>query len=123
MRNSKSWLDFSRATARHLTRVGPLALACILALSFSGQTVLAQYQPIPNYVGIGAGLQFRTDINIHLSGVTPIAPRLVSLNFAQLPHEQDGQLYWCPDCQQTNPCLGAGTGALALGSGGHFSCS
>jgi Pectate lyase superfamily protein len=123
MRNSKSWLDVSRAAARHLTRVGPLALVCIFVLSLPGQSVLAQYQPIPNYVGIGAGLQFRTDINNHLSGVTPIAPRLVSLNFAQLPHEQDGQLYWCPDCQQTNPCLGSGTGALALGSGGHFSCS
>ena len=83
----------------------------------------AQYQPIPNYIGIGAGLQFRTDINNHLSGVTAIAPRLVSLRFAQLPAEQDGQMYWCPDCQQTNPCQSGGTGALALGFRGQWSCS
>jgi hypothetical protein len=56
------------------------------------------------YTGIGAGQKFRNDVNNHLSGVTPIAPRIVSLPFAQLPSEQDGQEYWCLDCMRSNPC-------------------
>src|SRR5580698_813338 len=83
----------------------------------------AQYRAIPNYVGIGAGLQFRNDVNNHLSGITPIAPRIVTLPFLQLPTEQDGQEYWCSDCQATSPCLGVGHGALALGVQGQWSCT
>lgn len=40
-----------------------------------------------------------------------------------MPTEQEAQEYWCPDCQQTNPCQGAGHGALALGSQGQWSCT
>lgn len=85
----------------------------------------AQYQPIPNYTGVGAGQQFRDDINNHLSGVTPIAPVLVPLNFASLSAtpEQDGQLYWCRDCLQAPVCTNGGGGALALGSGGEWTCN
>src|SRR5579883_1411651 len=83
----------------------------------------AQYQAIPDYSGVGAGAEFRADINNHLSGVTPIAPRLVSLPYAQLPAEQDGQLYWCPDCQETTPCTGGGTGAMAIGANGQWTCA
>jgi hypothetical protein len=83
----------------------------------------AQFRAIPNYVGVGAGLQFRNDINNHFSGAATIAPRIASLPFAQLPTEQEAQEYWCPDCQQTNPCQGAGHGALALGSQGQWSCT
>src|ERR1700722_14767749 len=83
----------------------------------------AQFRPIPNYVGIGAGAQFRNDLNNHLSGAAAVAPRIVSLPLAQLPAEQDGQEYWCSDCQQTNPCLSSGQGALALGSQGKWSCT
>ena len=52
-----------------------------------------------------------------------MAPRLVQLTFAQLPQEQDGQLYWCKDCQQTNPCQGGGGGSLVTGAQGRWSCS
>ena len=83
----------------------------------------AQFRPIPNYVGIGAGAQFRNDINNHLSGAASVAPRIVSLPLGQLPTEQDGQEYWCSDCKQTNPCVGSGLGALALGSQGQWSCT
>jgi hypothetical protein len=83
----------------------------------------AQFRPIPNYVGIGAGAQFRNDINNHLSGAAAVAPRIVSLPLAQLPIEQDGQEYWCSNCQQTNPCQASGQGALALGSQGQWSCT
>jgi len=83
----------------------------------------AQFRAIPNYIGVGAGLQFRNDINNHFSGGAPITPRIASVLFAQLQTELEGQEYWCSDCQQTNPCLGTGSGALALGSHGQLSCT
>src|ERR1700722_1596110 len=104
--------------AATLTVLGALAIVAMAA-----PPALAQYRAIPNYVGIGAGLQFRNDVNNHLSGVTPISPRIVSLPFLQLPGEQDGQEYWCMACQQTLPCQGAGLGALAVGSQGQWSCT
>ncbi|MGH7837224.1 MAG: hypothetical protein ACREQC_05275, partial [Candidatus Binataceae bacterium] len=84
----------------------------------------SQYQPIPNYTGVSAGQQFRDDINNHLSGQTPVSPRMVPLNYALLAAtpEQDGQLYWCLDCIQAPMCSGGGTGAMALGSGGQWTC-
>jgi len=60
-------------------RRGFVPAAGALILLLSGARAWAQYSPIPNYVGIGAGQQFRNDINNHLSGVTP------------MPAEQDGQ--------------------------------
>src|SRR6266481_10222834 len=96
--------------------------AIVLCVIACGSAV-AQYQPIPNYTGVGAGQRFRNDINNHLSGVTPIAPRIVSLPFAQLPSEQDGQEYWCLDCMRSNPCAGGGAGALAVGQRGAWSCT
>src|ERR1700687_1299404 len=82
-----------------------------LAIWVAAATVAhAQFRPIPNYVGIGAGAQFRNDVNNHLSGAAAVAPRLVSLPLAQLPTEQDGQEYWCSNCKQTDPCLSSGQG-------------
>ena len=49
----------------------------------------ASYQPIPNFTGLGAGLQFRQAINDRFSGIQPIAPTVVKLAFANLPTEQD----------------------------------
>ena len=102
---------------RNVVSVTIVASLCMLAAVARGQ-----YQAIPNYTGIGAGASFRDDINNHLAGVTPIAPRLVGLPFAQLPTEQDGQLYWCQDCQQSLPCSAGGTGAMALGAHGQWAC-
>src|SRR5579859_1106207 len=99
------------------------ASAALVALALLPGAPRAQYRAIPNYTGIGAGAQFRGDINNHLSGVTPIAPRLVNLPFSQLPVEQDGQLYWCQDCQQVTPCAGSGTGAVAIGAHGQWACA
>jgi hypothetical protein len=96
---------------------------CALVIWVAAATVAhAQFRPIPNYVGIGAGAQFRNDINNHLSGAAAVAPRIVSLPLGQLPTEQDGQEYWCADCKQTNPCLGGGQGALAVGMQGQWNC-
>jgi hypothetical protein len=95
----------------------------LAAVSLTG-IARAQYQPIPNYTGVGAGQQFRDDINNHLSGVTPVTPRMVPLNYAALATtpEQDGQLYWCLDCIAAPVCVGGGSGAMALGSGGQWTC-
>src|ERR1700741_401861 len=106
--------------------LGFVAIACAgvgaIALAVSAN---AQYQPIPNYTGVGAGQQFRDDINNHLSGITPITPKLVPLNFALLATtpEQDGQLYWCRDCLAAPVCVGGGGGSVALGSGGQWTCN
>lgn len=110
--------------ASRLVRYAILVIAFSVCLvSLPGKKANAQYVPIPNYTGIGAGQQFRNDLNNHLSGVTAVAPRLVPLTFAQLPTEQNGQLYWCTDCEQTNPCQSGGGGALAIGAQGQWSCT
>jgi hypothetical protein len=121
MQNRQQTKYISRA-GRFILLALKLLILKILILSWAapGQ---AQYQPIPNYTGIGAGQQFRNDINNHLSGKTAVSPRLVSLPFAQLPTETDGQMYWCQDCQLTVPCTAGGTGGLALGSRGQWSCA
>src|SRR5580658_6617179 len=66
------------------------------------------YQPIPNFTGVGAGLQFREAINQRFSGTQPIAPSIVTPTFANLPPEQDGMLLFCKDCRSATPCVGGG---------------
>ena len=36
----------------------------------------AQYKPIPGYIRVNPGFEFRNDINTHLWGAAPIAPRI-----------------------------------------------
>jgi hypothetical protein len=81
------------------------------------------YPPIPNFTGVGAGLQFRQAINDRFSGVQPIAPTIVSLTFANLPTELDGGLIYCNNCAKTNPCTGGGSGAYAMGQNGQWTCA
>ncbi len=81
------------------------------------------YQPIPNFTGPGAGLEFRTAINDRFSGNQLISPRFANLAFANLPAEQDGLLIYCTDCQRTIPCAGSGSGAWAFGQGGQWTCA
>jgi hypothetical protein len=108
------------------------AILAICALAFAlafAPVAMAQsggvpnYQVIPNYSGIGAGQQFRNDINNHLSGVTPIAPRIVTISYSQLPPEQDGQQFYLRDGTAGNPCTGGGHGAYAFGVQGAWVCS
>jgi len=98
-------------------------LGSLLALAAMAGSAAAQYQPIPNFTGIGAGFNFRQAINQHLSGAQSIAPQIVGLPFASLPTEQDGLLLWCKDCQATAPCIAAGAGAWAMGSRGTWTCA
>ncbi len=81
------------------------------------------YQPIPNFTGVGAGLQFRESINDRFSGAQPIFPLLVAPSFANLPAEQDGLLVYCQDCKRATPCVNGGGGAWAVGTRGQWSCS
>jgi hypothetical protein len=43
--------------------------------------------------------------------------------FANLGTPANGTLYFCPDCTVTNPCAGAGTGALAKRLNGVWVCN
>jgi Concanavalin A-like lectin/glucanases superfamily/Pectate lyase superfamily protein len=97
-------------------------LGSLLALAAMASAAAAQYQPIPNFTGIGAGYDFRQAINQRFSGATAIEPKVVSYSYAGLPSEQDGDLLWCQDCLRTTPCSGGGAGAWARGSRGQWSC-
>ena len=81
------------------------------------------YQPIPNFTGVGAGLQFREAINQRFSGSQPISPAIVTPTFANLPAEQDGMLLFCKDCRSATPCVSGGAGAWALGTRGQWACA
>jgi Pectate lyase superfamily protein/Concanavalin A-like lectin/glucanases superfamily len=81
------------------------------------------YQPIPNFTGVGAGLQFRQAINDRFSGAQPILPLVVGPSFANLPAEQDGVMLYCKDCKRATPCVSGGSGAWALGTRGQWSCA
>lgn len=103
---------------------GPLAMLVTVA-SVSAQNLPppGAYQTIPNFTGVGAGLQFRQAINDRFSGAQRVAPAIATVSFANLPLEQDGTLLYCQDCKLTSPCAGTGTGAWALGARGHWSCA
>src|SRR5208283_1594715 len=113
----------------HLPRIALIVGVCTLALYASpvqSQQNLPPpggYQPIPNFTGTDAGLDFRNAINDRLSGVQPIAPRVGTVPFANLGAEQDGSLLYCADCQATLPCSPGGTGAWASGTMGQWQCN
>ncbi len=100
-----------------------LVLGGLLITAAMGGAAAAQYQPIPNFTGIGAGFNFRQSINQRFSGAAAISPQFVNLPFASLPAEQDGLLLWCKDCQATAPCTSGGAGAWARGARGAWSCA
>ncbi|HKV56360.1 MAG TPA: glycosyl hydrolase family 28-related protein [Candidatus Binataceae bacterium] len=97
--------------------------AALIVAGFRAVPALAQYQQIPNFIGTGAGGQFRSAVNARLSGSEPISPTLVPLSFSALPAEHDGALYWCRDCQKSVTCAGGGNGAFAFGENGQWSCA
>jgi hypothetical protein len=85
----------------------------------------AQYNPIPNSTGTLAGGQFRSALNNKLSGAdtTGISPVWVPINFANLPATvQNGQIFYLIDGAPGTPCAGGGTGAVATGVNGQWSC-
>jgi hypothetical protein len=98
-------------------------LGSLLIVTALAGAAAAQYQPIPNFTGIGAGFDFRQAINQRLSGTQSIAPQIVGLTFANLPAERDGLVLWCKDCQATAPCSASGAGAWATGARGAWACA
>jgi hypothetical protein len=100
-------------------------LGSLLALAAMAGTAAAQYQPIPNFTGIGAGFNFRQAINQRFSGAAPISPQIIGYFFGSLPAEQDGLLAYCKDCTSATSCCGGGTGAgaWAFGQRGQWTCS
>ena len=91
-----------------------LAPSILIAVGVRAQNLPppGAYKPIPNFTGVGAGVQFRQGINDRLSGVQAIAPTIVSLAFANLPTEQDGGLVYCNNCTKTNPCARSSSSAI-----------
>ncbi len=113
----------------HLPRTAIVISVLVLALAASPAHTQQNlpppggYQPIPNFTGQDAGLDFRNAINDRFSGVQPIAPRVGSVPFASLGPEQDGAVLYCSDCQATLPCTAGGTGAWASGTMGQWQCN
>jgi len=121
-------MDLKRKISRTLRGVTFAAMILLVA----SVEALAQnlpppgaYQPIPNFTGVGAGLQFREAINDRFSGAQPIAPTLVPVNAAQLAATPaiNGGLLYCTNCQGNASCSSGGSGAVALGMGGYWNCN
>jgi len=113
----------------HLPRIA-IAIYVVLLVLIASPGLTQQnspppggYQPIPNFTGTDAGLDFRNAINDRFSGVQQIAPRVGSVPFASLGPEQDGSLLYCSDCQATLPCSAGGTGAWASGTKSQWLCT
>lgn len=98
-------------------------LGSLAFLLIAAGTAAAQYQPIPNFTGVGAGYNFRQAINQRFSGAQSISPTIVSLPFSSLPAERDGSILWCNDCESATPCTGGGRGAFARGTRGIWACA
>jgi len=69
-----------------------ILLGSLATLTVMAGIAAAQYQPIPNFTGIGAGFNFRQAINQRFSGAESIAPQIAGLTFTNLPAESDGLL-------------------------------
>jgi hypothetical protein len=116
----------SKRLIRRVLAVFALATAvALLQVEVSAQNLPppGAYQPIPNFTGVGAGVQFRQAINDRFSGVQPVSPAIASIAFASMPAEVDGMIVFCKDCKRATPCMAGGGGAWALGARGQWSCS
>jgi hypothetical protein len=125
-------MDFRRKispTIRRMTQRSMMTIAALILIAASADAPAQNlpppgaYQPIPNFTGVGAGLQFREAINQRFSGAEPIAPSIVTPTFANLPPEQDGTVLYCKDCRSAVPCVSGGAGAWALGTRGQWACA
>jgi len=99
-------------------------ILCLYFLTSHPSFLAAQYNPIPNFTGTLAGQQFRNALNNKLGGSDTIAPQLTHLYFYQLPAAPvTGQMYYLIDGTPGVPCKGGGSGALAFGVNGKWTCS
>jgi hypothetical protein len=98
---------------------------CLALISYllNPLSSFAQYAPIPNFTGTLAGQQFRNAINNKLSGTDNISPQLTHIYAYQLPATvTNGQLYYVADGAPGTPCRGGGSGAIAMGVDGKWTC-
>ncbi len=121
-------MDLKRKISRTLRGVTLAAMIPLLASAQARAQNLpppGSYQPIPDFTGVGAGLQFREAINDRFSGAQPIAPTLVPVTAAQLVAMPaiDGGLLYCSNCQGNSSCSSGGTGSVAFGMGGDWNCN
>jgi hypothetical protein len=97
-------------------------IVAVLAIAGSAAAQTGPYRPIENIKGVDSGQKWLDAENARYSGKVPISPTLVSLKCNQLPPEKDGAMYYCVDCQRTNPCSCGGSGSFAFGDRGTWSC-
>jgi len=121
-------MDLKRKISRALRDVTFAAMILLIASAGARAQNLpppGAYQPIPNFTGVGAGLQFREAINDRFSGAQPIAPTLVPVTAAQLAAVPaiNGGLLYCSNCQGNSSCSPGGTGSVAFGMGGDWNCN
>src|SRR5271163_2274325 len=103
---------------------GPIAmLVAVASVSAQNLPEPGAYQAIPNFTGVGAGLQFRQAINDRFSGAQRVAQAIGTVSFANLPLQQDRTILYCQDCKLTSSYVRTGTGAWALGARGQWSCA
>lgn len=49
--------------------------------------------------------------------------QIIGVTYANLPTPSNGQLVYCTDCQQANPCASGGSGAFARREAGAWNCA
>src|SRR5208282_1788910 len=121
-------MDLKRKISRTLRGITFAAMILLIASAQARAQNLpppGAYQPIPNFTGVGAGLQFREAINDRFSGAQPIAPTLVPVTAAQLAAVPaiNGGLLYCSNCHGNASCSSGGSGAVAFGMGGDWNCN
>jgi len=121
-------MDLKRKISRTLRGVTFAAMILLIASAGARAQNLpppGAYQPIPNFTGVGAGLQFREAINDRFSGAQPIAPTLVPVTAAQLAAVPaiNGGLLYCSNCHGNASCSSGGNGSVAFGMGGDWNCN
>jgi hypothetical protein len=93
--------------------VSPATLADFIAETSTGRSLeLNGFSP-PT-----ADLNLNSQAIINLQSFT-----FVPYFFGTLPTEQDGSIVYCADCSATAVCSGLGSGAMAVGINGQWSCA
>ena len=104
-----------------MRKIFPFLVQFAAVLLFAG-IAAAQYQPIPNFSGVAAGVSFRNAINQRFGGQVPISPEILTTTFGTLPAAQTGDILWCKDCTPGGTCAGNGPGSWAFAGNGIWTC-
>lgn len=92
--------------------------------SFTGDPDTGIYSPGGGIIGFNTNGALRADIDAtRISLQAPLALHIEGVAFAALGVPANGTIIYCNDCTITNPCAGAGTGALAKRLNGVWVCN